>query len=144
MKLFGTDGIRGKVGEFPITPADMKKLGYAIAKTMFKNSVGAVYISNDGRESAYRIERALTKGIAAQGSMIISCGSLLSTPALSYTVNNVKNESTKFIGIQITASHNPYQDNGIKVFDKNGLKITEQQECEIENTFNHPDQESNN
>ena len=141
MKLFGTDGIRGKVGEFPITSVDMEKLGYAIAAIMFKNSVGRVYISNDGRASAHEIEDALNHGIIRQGSTTRSYA-LLSTPALSYFLN--KSTPGKLIGIQITASHNPYQDNGIKVFDENGLKITEQQESEIENAFNHPDGESKN
>ena len=136
MKLFGTDGIRGKVGEFPITPFDMRKIGYAIAKTMFKNSTGRVLISNDGRASAREIEYALRHGITEQGSTAYSIG-LNSTPAVSYSLHlSASNE----IGIQITASHNSYQDNGIKVFNNNGSKITEQQEREIENIFKDPSQ----
>lgn len=141
MKLFGTDGIRGKVGESPITSSDMKKIGYAIAKTMFKNTLGTVHISNDGRSSATEIEDALKCGIIKQGSITQNHG-LLSTPALSYFLN--KSGSNKFSGIQITASHNPYQDNGIKVFGTNGLKITEEQESEIENIFNNSDEELKN
>ena len=141
MKLFGTDGIRGKVGESPITSSDMKKIGYAIAKTMFKNTLGTVHISNDGRSSASEIEDALKCGIIKQGSITQNHG-LLSTPALSYFLN--KSGSNKFSGIQITASHNPYQDNGIKVFDNNGLKITEEQESEIEYIFNNSDEELRN
>ena len=72
MKLFGTDGIRGKVGEFPITPLDMKKLGYAISKSIFKDKEGLVLISNDGRASADEIEDALREGISKQGSYITS------------------------------------------------------------------------
>ncbi len=137
MKLFGTDGIRGKVGEFPITPFDMRKIGYAIAKTMFKNSTGRVLISNDGRASAREIEYALHHGITEQGSTAYSIG-LNSTPAVSYSLHlSASNE----IGIQITASHNSYQDNGIKVFNNNGSKITEQQEREIENIFKDPGRE---
>ena len=86
MKLFGTDGIRGKVGESPITSSDMKKIGYAIAKTMFKNTLGTVHISNDGRSSASEIEDALKCGIIKQGSITQNHG-LLSTPALSYFLN---------------------------------------------------------
>lgn len=137
MKLFGTDGIRGKVGEFPITPFDMRKIGYAIAKTMFKNSTGRVLISNDGRESAREIEYALHHGITEQGSTAYSIG-LNSTPAVSHSLHLAASNE---IGIQITASHNSYQDNGIKVFNNNGSKITEQQEREIENIFKDPGRE---
>ena len=89
MKLFGTDGIRGRVGEFPITPSDMKKLGYAISKSIFKDKAGLVLISNDGRASADEIEDALREGISKQGAHIASLD-LLSTPALSYFVRNIQ------------------------------------------------------
>lgn len=141
MKLFGTDGIRGKVGEFPITPLDMKKLGYAISKSIFKDKEGLVLISNDGRASADEIEDALREGISKQGSYITSLD-LLSTPALSFIICNLHLTRIKdnlilpYIGIQITASHNCYQDNGIKVFNTNGLKLSEKQEYEIEKIFN--------
>ncbi len=141
MRLFGTDGIRGKVGKSPITPGDIEKIGFAISKTIFKNNQGLVLISNDGRESANDIENALREGISKQGSFITSFG-LLSTPALSYTVHHLKlpvddNIKTPHIGIQITASHNYYRDNGIKVFNTNGLKISEKQENKIEDIFNN-------
>tara|TARA_B100000949_G_scaffold12800_1_gene9716 strand:+ start:425 stop:1843 length:1419 start_codon:yes stop_codon:yes gene_type:complete len=145
MKLFGTDGIRGRVGEFPITPSDMKKLGYAISKSIFKDKAGLVLISNDGRASADEIEDALREGISKQGAHIASLD-LLSTPALSYFVRNIQvtevkdnSKITRHIGIQITASHNCYQDNGIKIFDTNGLKISGEQENEIENIFSNLD-----
>ena len=142
MKLFGTDGIRGKVGEFPITPSGMEKLGYAISKAIFKDKEGLVLISDDGRASATEIETALRRGISKQGSAITSLN-LLSTPALSYVVHHLELLDTSnpiHIGIQITASHNHYKDNGIKVFDTNGLKLSEEKEQEIEDIFNNLDE----
>ena len=147
MKLFGTDGIRGKVGEFPITPSDMRKLGYAIAKLIFKdNNTGFIYTSYDGRESAVDITCALLDGLCEQGPStlsnhhIYSLG-LSSTPALSHLLSTT---DSRFpcLGIQITASHNPHQDNGIKIFNGNGLKISEEQEIEIENTFFNIDEKT--
>ena len=113
MKLFGTDGIRGKVGEFPITPSDMRKLGHAIAKSLFKDNIGNIYTSHDGRESAENITFALLDGLCEQGSddstnhNIYDLG-LSSTPALSYLLSTT---DSRFpcLGIQITASHNPYR-----------------------------------
>ncbi|MFL2560083.1 MAG: hypothetical protein ACJ0QT_02895 [Gammaproteobacteria bacterium] len=146
MKLFGTDGIRGKVGEFPITPSDMRKLGHAIAKSLFKDNIGNIYTSHDGRESAENITFALLDGLCEQGSddstnhNIYDLG-LSSTPALSYLLSTT---DSRFpcLGIQITASHNPYQDNGIKVFNGNGLKISEEQEIKIENIFFNIDEKT--
>ncbi len=132
MKLFGTDGIRGKVGESPITTVDMKKIGFAIAKSMPGE---IVHISNDGRLSSEIIQRGLEEGILNFGNEVQRHG-LLSTPALSYFLNRSRSNELK-CGIQITASHNPYQDNGIKVFDNNGLKITEEQESRIEYIYNN-------
>ena len=94
MKLFGTDGIRGKVGEFPITPSDMRKLGHAIAKSLFKDNIGNIYTSHDGRESAENITFALLDGLCEQGSddstnhNIYDLG-LSSTPALSYLLSTI-------------------------------------------------------
>ena len=147
MKLFGTDGIRGKVGKFPITPLDMRKLGYAISKSMLKNNVGYIYISHDGRESREDIEYALMDGICEHGKdastnhIIFNLG-LSSTPALSYLLSKIERNRSLWLGIQITASHNHYQDNGIKIFNGNGLKISEDQEMEIENTFFNMDEKT--
>ena len=121
MKLFGTDGIRGKFNESPINHVQLVKIGYAFAKSLFNNQKGKIYISHDGRESASDIESALSTGIIYQGSEVISVG-LLPTPALSICLNAQKLETELCAGIQITASHNPYHDNGVKFFDKNGFK----------------------
>ena len=86
MKLFGTDGIRGKFNESPINHVQLVKIGYAFAKSLFNNQKGKIYISHDGRESASDIESALSTGIIYQGSEVISVG-LLPTPALSICLN---------------------------------------------------------
>ena len=134
MKLFGTDGIRGKFNESPINHIQLVKIGYAFAKSLFNNQKGKIYISHDGRESASDIESALSTGIIYQGSEVISVG-LLPTPALSICLNAQKLETELCAGIQITASHNPYHDNGVKFFDKNGFKIDSMLEQVIENNY---------
>ena len=134
MKLFGTDGIRGKFNESPINHVQLVKIGYAFAKSLFNNQKGKIYISHDGRESASDIESALSTGIIYQGSEVISVG-LLPTPALSICLNAQKLETELCAGIQITASHNPYHDNGVKFFDKNGFKVDSMLEQIIENNY---------
>ena len=134
MKLFGTDGIRGKFNESPINHVQLVKIGYAFAKSLFNNQKGKIYISHDGRESASDIESALSTGIIYQGSEVISVG-LLPTPALSICLNAQKLETELCAGIQITASHNPYHDNGVKFFDKNGFKVDSTLEQIIENNY---------
>ena len=134
MKLFGTDGIRGKFNESPINHVQLVKIGYAFAKSLFNNQEGKIYISHDGRESSSDIESALSTGIIYQGSEVISIG-LLPTPALSICLNAQRLEKELCAGIQITASHNPYHDNGVKFFDKNGFKIDSVLEKIIENNY---------
>ena len=134
MKLFGTDGIRGKFNEPPINHAQLVKIGYAFAQSLFGNQEGKVYISHDGRESSSDIESALSIGIIHQGSEVISVG-LLPTPALSICLNMQRLETELCAGIQITASHNPHHDNGVKFFNKNGFKIDSVLEKRIENNY---------
>ena len=134
MRLFGTDGIRGKFNESPINYVELVKIGYAFAKSLFGAQEGKIYISHDGRESSSDIESALSTGIIHQGSEVISVG-LLPTPALSICLNLQRLETGLCAGIQITASHNPYHDNGVKFFDKNGFKIDSVLEQIIENNY---------
>ncbi len=134
MKLFGTDGIRGKFDESPINHIQLVKIGHAFATSLFDNKVGQVYISHDGRESSSDIESALTIGIMHQGSEVISVG-LFPTPALSICMNIPGLAPRLHAGIQITASHNPYYDNGVKFFDKNGFKLGSRLEEKIENKY---------
>ena len=134
MKLFGTDGIRGKFNESPINHDQLIKIGYAFAKSMFGDKSGKILISNDGRESCPIIESALSQGIHHQGSMVFHLG-LYPTPALSVYLNSTVLTSGACAGIQITASHNPYHDNGVKFFDKHGYKINADLEKKIEENF---------
>ena len=134
MKLFGTDGIRGRFNESPINHDQLIKIGYAFAKSLFGKQSGKVLISHDGRESFSAIESALAIGIKHQGSEIYLIG-LYPTPALSIYLNSVSSKSDLYAGIQITASHNPYYDNGLKFFDSNGYKISDDLEKDIEHNF---------
>ena len=134
MKLFGTDGIRGKFGESPINHDELVKIGHAFAKSLFDTKAGKILISNDGRESSSAIEEALSLGIKHQGSMVFFIG-LYPTPALSIYLNSTAQSSEMRAGIQITASHNPYYDNGVKFFDNNGHKINSNFEETIENNY---------
>ncbi len=103
MKLFGTDGIRGEVGVEPINKDSLRKIGFSLAETLFKDKNGLFLISNDGRESYENIQQYLYEGIKHQGCDAVSIG-LMTTPGLSISLNK---QSKKLIaGIQITASHN--------------------------------------
>ena len=134
MKLFGTDGIRGKFGESPINHDELVKIGHAFAKSLFGTKAGKILISNDGRESSSAIEKALSLGIKHQGSMVFFIG-LYPTPALSIYLNSTAQSSEMRAGIQITASHKTYYDNGVKFFDNNGYKINSNFEETIENNY---------
>ena len=136
MKLFGTDGIRGKFNEPPINHNELVKIGYAFAKSLFGKEHGKIFISNDGRESCSVIQSALSSGINHQGSEVIFIG-LYPTPALSIQLNQSAATSQLHAGIQITASHNPYFDNGVKFFNNKGHKISNSLEKSIEQEYSN-------
>ncbi len=127
-KYFGTDGIRGKANQFPITAEACLKIGMAIG-AKFKNGSHRhrVVIGKDTRRSGYMIENALTAGFTAVGMDVFLLGPV-PTPAVSMLTKSLRAD----IGIMISASHNPYYDNGIKIFDKNGEKLPDSVELEIE------------
>ena len=129
MILFGTDGIRGRYGDFPLDDSTIKKIGCSIAKS-FGNTVKKVIIGHDGRESCGAILDSLTDGINFINNYDIINLDLFPTPSLPLILS--KNDSEDAIGIEITASHNPYLDNGIKIFNKNGYKISSELERKIE------------
>jgi len=133
MKLFGTDGIRGEVGLEPINKDSLRKIGFSLAETLFKEKNGLFLISNDGRESYENIQQYLYEGIKHQGCDAVSIG-LMTTPGLSISLN--KQNEKLISGIQITASHNLYQDNGMKFFNSLGMKLNDNLEKEIEKIFN--------
>ena len=140
-KIFGTDGIRCLVNQEPLTAETCLKISKTVAYllTLNKRTSGRVIVCKDTRLSGYLYEPLVTAGFVSMGVEVILVGPL-PTPSVPLLIKTLRAD----IGVMITASHNPYQDNGIKVFDENGLKITEQQESEIENAFNHPDGESKN
>lgn len=128
MKLFGTDGIRGVAGESPLDKRTIARVGAAIVRALGGNGHAVrVVVGRDTRESGEWIEHALARGVASQGSHVISAG-VIPTPAIAYLAR-----STGFdLGIVISASHNPFHDNGIKVFSGGGEKLTEAIEAEVE------------
>lgn len=126
-KYFGTDGIRGKVGEFPITPDFFLKLGWAAGKVLAAEGQGKVLIGKDTRVSGYMFESALEAGLVAAGIDVILTGPM-PTPAIAYLTHTFNGQA----GIVISASHNPYYDNGIKFFGANGSKLPNDIEHRIE------------
>ncbi len=129
MALFGTDGIRGEVNAYPMTPDMALRLGLA-AGTYFRTQSQRrhrVVIGKDTRLSGYIFENALTAGLCASGMDVLLVGPL-PTPAIAFLTTNMRADA----GIVISASHNPYQDNGIKFFDHNGFKLPDAAEEAIE------------
>lgn len=127
-KYFGTDGIRGTANKFPITPDIALKVGVAVgAKFIDGSHRHRVVIGKDTRLSGYMVESALTTGLLAVGMDVFLVGPV-PTPAVSMLTKSLRAD----IGIMISASHNPFYDNGIKIFDKSGNKLSDVVEKEIE------------
>jgi len=130
-RFFGTDGIRGKTGEYPITPDFFVKLAYATGLVLTKHHKSknnpSVVIGKDTRISGYMFESALEAGFSAAGVDTYLTGPI-PTPGIAYLTQKLDAD----IGVSITASHNPFGDNGIKIFTKNGTKLSEETEIEIE------------
>jgi phosphoglucosamine mutase len=137
-KYFGTDGMRGKVGQAPITPDLVMRLGYAAGKVLAglpRKGVErpAVLIGKDTRVSGYMLESALEAGLAAAGVDVLLVGPM-PTPAVAYLTRALRLSA----GIVISASHNPYDDNGIKFFSGNGFKLPDATENAIERELARP------
>lgn len=132
-KFFGTDGVRGKVGEFPITPDFILKLGWAAGRVLSQQGTKKVLIGKDTRISGYMLESALEAGLSAAGLQAAFTGPM-PTPAISYLTQTFRAEA----GIVISASHNPYYDNGIKFFSANGTKLPDEIELAIEAELEKP------
>ena len=137
-KYFGTDGIRGIAGES--LTADLSfKVGKALGKLLTeKKDHPKVVIGRDTRISCDMIEHALTAGLTSTGVNVMTVGTI-PTPAISYLTKTIETDS----GIMISASHNPYQDNGIKIFGPDGFKLTDEQELEIESLIDNSEQIKN-
>ena len=139
-KYFGTDGIRGKAGEYPITPDFVMRLGYAAGKVLTsvsgnlaKGAHPAVLIGKDTRISGYMLEAALEAGLSAAGVDVLLTGPM-PTPAVAYLTRALRAQA----GIVISASHNPYYDNGIKFFSSEGAKLGDDIEHAIEAELDKP------
>jgi phosphoglucosamine mutase len=137
-KYFGTDGVRGKVGEEPITPDFVMRLGYAAGKVLVSSRAKgsehpSVLIGKDTRVSGYMLESALEAGLSAAGVDTLLVGPM-PTPAVAYLTRALRLSA----GIVISASHNPYDDNGIKFFSGNGTKLPDSVESAIERELTKP------
>ena len=132
-KYFGTDGIRGRVGEFPITPDFMLKLGWAAGMAFRKQGKCRILIGKDTRISGYMFESALEAGLLAAGADVMLLGPM-PTPAIAYLTRTFHAEA----GIVISASHNPHHDNGIKFFSGQGTKLPDEVELMIEELLDTP------
>ena len=126
-KYFGTDGIRGTVGRFPITPEFCLHLGWAVGRVFTRRGDCHIIIGKDTRVSGYMLESVLESGLVSAGADVSLLGPM-PTPAIAYMTRTLRADA----GIVISASHNPYQDNGIKFFDANGNKLGDDVEAEIE------------
>jgi phosphoglucosamine mutase len=133
-KYFGTDGVRGTVGEMPMTPDFVMRLGYAAGKVLAgQGGDPAVIIGKDTRISGYMIESALEAGFSAAGVDVHMCGPV-TTPAVAYLTRALRLSA----GVVISASHNPYADNGIKFFSGDGFKLPDETESAIEAQMEKP------
>jgi phosphoglucosamine mutase len=135
-RYFGTDGIRGTVGQLPITPEFVLRLGHAAGRVLARATAGArptVLIGKDTRVSGYMLEAALEAGFASAGVDTVLCGPL-PTPAVAYLTRAQRLSA----GVVISASHNPYPDNGIKFFSALGKKLPDEVETQIEAELDKP------
>ncbi len=126
-KYFGTDGVRGRVGTYPITPDFVLRLGMAAGRVLARGQGGRVIIGKDTRLSGYMLEAALESGFSAAGVSTVLLGPM-PTPAISYLTRAFRAD----LGVVISASHNPFYDNGIKFFSAEGTKLPDEIELAIE------------
>jgi phosphoglucosamine mutase len=132
-RYFGTDGIRGRVGIWPITPEFVLKLGWAVGKVLARQGNGKVLIGKDTRISGYMFESVLESGLSAAGIDTHLLGPM-PTPAIAYLTRTLRAQA----GVVISASHNPYYDNGIKFFSTQGTKLPDAIELAIEEQLEQP------
>src|SRR5208282_5972273 len=127
-ELFGTDGIRGVAGQYPLDHATVLKIGSALGTVLKSSSSPArVALGKDTRESNEWISRALASGLASTGAQVTDAG-IITTPGIAFLTRQHELSA----GVMVSASHNPYQDNGIKIFSPAGTKLPEAEELEIE------------
>lgn len=127
-KLFGTDGIRGEANKYPMNAAMAFAVGQAVTKVLQRtNPTPRVVIGKDTRLSGYMLENALCAGVTSMGGWVELLG-VLPTPGIAYITESMRADA----GFVVSASHNPYQDNGIKIFGRDGYKLSDEDEAEIE------------
>jgi phosphoglucosamine mutase len=126
-RLFGTDGVRGVAGTWPLDPPTVARLGAAIVRAAPLGRPARIVVGRDTRESGAWIERELARGASAEGARVTSAG-VVPTPAVAYLAGEFDFD----LGVVLSASHNPYEDNGIKVFSGRGEKFGEEQERLVE------------
>ncbi|NNM30752.1 MAG: phosphoglucosamine mutase [Akkermansiaceae bacterium] len=131
--LFGTDGIRGVANQYPITPEVALRVGRAVARALEATRSGKhkVVIGKDTRVSGYMLETALTSGLVSEGARVLLTGPI-PTPGVAHLTRSMACDA----GIMLTASHNPYADNGIKIFGPDGYKLNDELELEVERMIN--------
>ena len=132
-KYFGTDGIRGKVGQSNVNPEFVLKLGWAIGRVLANGQRKKVVVGKDTRVSGYMLETALQAGLSAAGVDVLILGPM-PTPGIAYLTQTLRANA----GVVISASHNPFQDNGIKFFQSNGMKLDDEIELAIEQEIDKP------
>ncbi|NNM60272.1 MAG: phosphoglucosamine mutase [Legionellales bacterium] len=132
-KYFGTDGIRGRAGQLPMVPEFIVKLGWAIGSVLDHHTASRVLIGKDTRITGYMFESALQSGLSAAGVDVYMLGPM-PTPGIAYLTRDRGFDA----GIVISASHNGYQDNGIKIFSRDGMKISDEIEAQIEQLLTEP------
>jgi phosphoglucosamine mutase len=126
-RLFGTDGVRGTAGDPPLDPTTIARLGAALVRVLPHRDHGRILVGRDTRESGAWIEQALARGIKSEDAQLVSAG-VIPTPGVAYLTRSMDFDA----GVVISASHNPFQDNGIKVFSGRGEKFDESREAQIE------------
>jgi phosphoglucosamine mutase len=126
-RLFGTDGVRGVAGAYPLDPPTIVRLGAAIVRASRLDRPARILVGRDTRESGEWIERELSRGAASQGAEVTSAG-VVPTPAVAYLTRALDFD----LGVVLSASHNPYADNGIKIFSGRGEKFGEREERDVE------------
>jgi phosphoglucosamine mutase len=132
-KYFGTDGIRGRVGEAPITPDFCLRLAWAAGRIFAQSGRGRILIGKDTRISGYMFEAAFEAGLVSAGVDVVLLGPM-PTPAVAYLTRTLRADA----GVVISASHNPFYDNGIKFFDADGNKLPDETELAIEAQLKRP------
>lgn len=135
-KLFGTDGIRGTVGQYPITPDVVLRLGHAVGRVLKRQEPNpVVLIGKDTRISGYMLESALEAGLNSAGASVLLLGPV-PTPAVAYLTRAQRAS----LGVVISASHNAYPDNGLKFFSARGTKLPDEWEADVEAVLDEPPQ----